>query len=80
MPDKIYHIKDEDIICIDKLSFVLAYEAIDMVKNIKNNITEHFEDYVNKFVNQSYEVKSIVNNINERTFDSETKKEIKKKA
>ncbi len=68
---------DDDIINIDKLSFVLAYEAIDMVKNIKNNITEHFEDYVNKFVNQSYEVKSIVNNINERTFDSETKKEIK---
>jgi hypothetical protein len=45
---------DDDIINIDKLSFVLAYEAIDMVKNIKNNVTEHFEDYINKFVNQFF--------------------------
>jgi hypothetical protein len=68
---------DSDIINIDKLSFVLAYEAIDIVKNIKNNITVHFEDYINKFVNQSYEVKSIINDINKRKIDSETKKEMK---
>jgi arginine repressor len=70
-------ITDDDIINIDKLSFVLAYESIDIVKNIKNNITEHFQDYVNKFVNQSFEVKFLIQDINNLDYDVETKKEIK---
>jgi hypothetical protein len=70
-------ITDDDIIKIDKLSFVLAYEAIDIVKNIKNNITEHFQDYVNKFVNQSFEVKFLIQDINNLDYDIEKKKEIK---
>ena len=70
-------ITDDDIINIDKLSFVLAYEAIDIVKNIKNNITEHFQDYVNKFVNQSFEVKFLIQDINNLGFDTDTTKEIK---
>jgi hypothetical protein len=70
-------ITDDDIISIDKLSFVLAYEANDIVKNIKNNITEHFQDYVNKFVNQSFEVKFLIQDINNLGFDTETIKEIK---
>ena len=70
-------ITDNDIISIDKLSFVLAYEANDIVKNIKNNITEHFQDYVNKFVNQSFEVKFLIQDINNLGFDTETTKEIK---
>ena len=70
-------IVENDIISIDKLSFVLAYEAIDIVKNIKNNITEHFKDYVNKFVNQSFEVKFLIQDINNLGFDTETTKEIK---
>jgi hypothetical protein len=70
-------ITDNDIISIDKLSFVLAYEAIDIVKNIKTNISEHFEDYVNKFVNQSFEVKTVIKFINDLEIDTETKKHIK---
>lgn len=70
-------IMDDDIISIDKLSFVLAYEANDIVKNIKNNITEHFQDYVNKFVNQSFEVKFLIQDINNLGFDTESTKEIK---
>ena len=70
-------IMDDDIISIDKLSFVLAYEANDIVKNIKNNITEHFQDYVNKFVNQSFEVKFLIQDINNLGFDTDTTKEIK---
>ena len=65
---------DSDIINIDKLSYILAYEAIDIVKNIKNNITEHFKDYVNKFVNQSFDVKSVNQNIRNMNFDKESTK------
>jgi len=77
--DKYYKqcIVNDDIISIDKLSFVLAYEANDIVKNIKNNITEHFQDYVNKFVNQSFEIKFLIQDINNLSFDTETTKEIK---
>ena len=65
---------DSDIINIDKLSYILAYEAIDIVKNIKNNITEHFKDYVNKFVNQSFDVKSVNQDIRNMNFDKESTK------
>ncbi len=70
-------IKEEDIMNDTKLNFIMAYEAIDIVKNIKNNITEHFQDYVNKFVNQSFEIKSIIKDINSRDWDKDTKKEVK---
>ena len=68
---------ESDIMNDTKLNFIMAYEAIDIVKNIKNNITEHFQDYVNKFVNQSFEVKSIITEINEKSWDTETKNEVK---
>ncbi len=70
-------IKEEDIMNDTKLNFIMAYEAIDIVKNIKNNITEHFQDYINKFVNQSFEIKSIIKDINSRDWDKDTKKEVK---
>ena len=41
----------DDIIYYDKLSYILAYEAIDMITNINNNIQEHFIDHLNKYVN-----------------------------
>ena len=65
---------DSDIINIDKLSYILAYEAIDIVKNIKNNISEHFKDYVNKFVNQSFDIKTVNQNIRNMNFDKESTK------
>jgi len=65
---------DSDIINIDKLSYILAYEAIDIVKNIKNNITEHFKDYINKFVNQSFDIKSVNQDIRNMNFDKESTK------
>jgi hypothetical protein len=41
----------------------MAYEAIDIVKNINNNISEHFIDYVNKFVNVSFKIKEKIKDI-----------------
>ena len=68
---------DSDIININKLSYILAYEAIDIVKNIKNNISEHFKDYVNKFVSQSFDIKTVNQNIRNMNFDKdETKRYI----
>jgi len=77
--DKYYKqcIIESDIMNDTKLNFIMAYEAIDIVKNIKNNITEHFHDYVNKFVNQSFEVKLVIDDINNKNWDTKTKDEVK---
>jgi len=48
---------NDDIIYYDKLNYVLAYEAIDIVKNINVNISEHFIQHLNKFINISLNVK-----------------------
>lgn len=50
----IYTLEDNDILYYDKLSYILAYEAIDIEKNINNNIKEHFITHLNKFVNYSF--------------------------
>ena len=43
---------DDDIISDDKLSYILKnYECVDIVKNINNNIKEHFVDHVRKYIN-----------------------------
>lgn len=47
-------IYDNEIIYYDKLSYILAYEAIDIEKNINNNIQEHFITHLNQFVNHSF--------------------------
>ena len=47
-------IYDNEIIYYDKLSYILAYEAIDIEKNINNNIQEHFITHLNQFVNYSF--------------------------
>lgn len=46
------------VIYYDKLSYILAYEAIDMITNINNNIQEHFIDHLNKYVNINFDIKS----------------------
>jgi hypothetical protein len=55
-----YHetICDNEILYYDKMSYILAYEAIDMITNINNNIQEHFIDNLNKFVNLTFDVKN----------------------
>ena len=47
--------KDE-ILCYDKMSYILAYEAIDMTTNIHVNIQEHFVQHLNKFVNITFDL------------------------
>jgi len=69
-------IRDEDVIDNTKLQFIMTYEANDIIKNLKNNISEHFIDYVNKFVNISFDVETKIEEIKKLKLD---KKETKKK-
>ena len=69
---------DTDIVCSTKLNYILAYEAIDMVKNIENNISEHFTDHVNKFVNCTYNVKTEIEKINDMKNTYDEKKEFRR--
>jgi hypothetical protein len=61
---------DENYSYDDKLSFNLKYEAIDILKNIEVNITEHYIDHLYKFVNVYFELRKKfeelkkINNIN----------------
>ena len=50
-------IYDNEIILYDGLSYILAYEAIDIHKNITTNIKEHFITHLHKFVNVSFNLK-----------------------
>ena len=50
-------IYDNEVLYYDKLSYILAYEAIDIEKNITTNIKEHFIIHLNQFVNHSFNLK-----------------------
>lgn len=50
-------IEDFDIVYDDKLSYILKYECIDIVKNINNNISMHFINHLRKYINILFEVK-----------------------
>ena len=50
-------ISNNETIYYDKLSYILPYEAIDMITNINNNIQEHFIDHLNKYVNIVFSIK-----------------------
>jgi len=67
----------DDILFYDKLSYILAYEAIDIEKNITNNIQEHYEQHINKFVNITFKLKDKLKEINEKYVKPETKKQKK---
>ena len=69
----------DDIIYYDKLSYILAYEAIDMITNINNNIQEHFLDHLNKYVNIIFDVKSKREQITKDNKDKLIRKELHKK-
>jgi phage tail tube protein FII len=73
-------INKDDMVTIDKLGYLLAYEAIDIVKNINNNIKEHYVEHVNKFVNVSLEWKNKIAEINKmKEKNNEEKKQLRKK-
>jgi hypothetical protein len=65
---------NNEIIYYDKLSYILAYEAIDIEKNINNNIQEHFITHLNQFVNHSFNLKEQKDEI-KKIKDKEVRKE-----
>jgi hypothetical protein len=65
----------DDILYYDKLSYILAYEAIDMETNINVNIQEHFLQHLYKFINISLDVKSKRDKITEENKDKTIRKE-----
>ena len=67
-------IYDNEIIYYDKLSYILAYEAIDIEKNINNNIKEHFITRLNQFVNYSFNLQEQKDEI-KKIKDKELRKE-----
>ena len=62
-----------------KLNFIMAYEAIDIVKNINNNISKQFIDYVNKFVNVSFNIKDNIKDITKNKDLTDIEKKQQKK-
>ena len=71
-------ITNNEILYYDKLSYILAYEAIDMINNINNNIQEHFIDHLNKYVNIIFNVKAKIDEITKNNKDKIIRKELHK--
>ena len=69
---------EKEILYYDKMSYILAYEAIDMITNIENNIREHFIQHLNKFVNISFKLKDNMDKITKEIKDKELRKLQKK--
>lgn len=68
----------EEILYYDKLSYILAYEAIDMITNINNNIQEHYTNHLNKYVNIIFSLKEKKAEITKNTKDKKLRKELHK--
>ena len=66
---------NDDILYYDKMSYILAYEAIDMETNINVNIQEHFLQHLYKFINLSLNVKQQRDKITEENKDKTIRKE-----
>jgi len=64
-----------DILYYDKMSYILAYEAIDMETNINVNIQEHFLQHLYKFINISLNVKQERDKITKENIDKTIRKE-----
>ena len=58
------------------MSYILAYEAIDMITNINNNIQEHFIDHLNKFINLTFDVKKKSDEITKNNKDKIIRKQL----
>ena len=61
-----------------KLTRILAYEAIDMVTNIENNIKMHFVKHLIKFVNITFKVRDRKAEITKNTADKQLRKQLHK--
>ena len=69
---------DKEILYYDKMAYILAYEAIDMETNINNNISEHFIQHMNKFVNVSFDLDGKLKEIDLTIKDKQERKDKKK--
>jgi predicted metallopeptidase len=66
---------NDEVIYYDKLNYVLAYEAIDIEKNINVNISEHFIQHLYKYINITLEVKEKHDKITKENKDIKVRKE-----
>ena len=64
-----------EVLYYDKMSYILAYEAIDMTTNIHVNIQEHFIQHLNKFVNVTFNLKSKQKEIKNSKLSKKEKKQ-----
>jgi len=71
-------ISNNETIYYDKLSYVLPYEAIDMITNINNNIQEHFIDHLNKYANIVFSIKEKSAKITTENKDKTIRKQLHK--
>jgi len=71
-------IANNEVLYYDKLPYILAYEAIDMITNINNNIQEHFIDHLNKYVNITFDIKAKRKEITKNNKDKEIRKQLHK--
>jgi hypothetical protein len=69
---------NNEILYYDKLPYILAYEAIDMITNINNNIQEHFIDHLNKYVNIVFDIKAKRDEITKNNKDKIIRKQLHK--
>ncbi len=60
----------------DNLTASLAYEAIDMLTNIENNIKEHFINHLNKYINIVFKFKEQKDQITKDNKDKEIRKKL----
>jgi transposase len=61
------------------ISYILQYEEVDILKNIKNNIWMHFTDYCKEWVNKEFELKTKLAEIDENKEFSEEQKKLTKR-
>jgi len=71
-------ISNNEIIYYDKLSYILGYEAIDMITNINNNIQEHFIEHLYKYVHIVFDIKNKSDEITKNNKDKQVRKELHK--
>ena len=71
---------DDDFAYDDKISQILNYQCIDIVKNINVNIAEHYVQHVFHLVNATFDVKNKVSKINHDKKLTTAEKKIKTSA
>ena len=69
---------NNEVIYYDKLSYILAYEAIDMITNINNNIQEHFIKHLYKYVHIVFDIKNKSAEITKNNKDKQIRKALHK--